>query len=159
MISVDPKYSTYERDQIKYEKLNQDPHDNEEEDDDVVFARNGSLSNGIEHSTNHTTEINEIQLEKAKILKRGNDVEVKVKKLRTVTKQRALCICCIFLVIVAFILSWLLVLPIFMSGNQADVIKHYQSPTPDWTLMFKNTSKLDLRTSSYMYMYMSDFYA
>ena len=141
-VSVDPNYPVYERDQIKYEKLSQDPHDNEEEDDDVVFAQNGVVSNGTNGNANHSTagDINGVQLERAKILRKGTEVEVKVKKLKTVTKYRALCICCIFLVIIAVILGWLLLLPVFSSGEQTTVMQYHNS-TPDWTLLFGDTSE------------------
>ena len=145
-ITVDPGQKLYERDKVKYEKLSQDPHDNEAEDDDVVFSQDGVVTNGhADTSLSNGHHQNGVHLKRAKILKNSSDVEVKVKKLRILTKYRALCFCCVILVVLAGALFFALLWPFISKSSKHIVVPHRNLSTSDWTHVFDNTSKYTIK--------------
>lgn len=140
--------------QVRYEPLNQDPVDNEEEDDDVVFVKDGQ-ANGVTHHSKPTEiqeihdslreniEVDALGLKKGKVSrnKPPADVEVKVLKNGALTRTRVLCFVGTLLACGAVVVTLAFVVP-YLRETKIPIIRYNQ--TEDWRVRMEGVGKNEI---------------
>ena len=137
-------------DKVRYEPLNQDPADNEEEDDDVVFVQDGAKQNGFKQATDiqelkdsmrEDIEVGDLGLQKAKVSRKkpASDVEVKVLKHGVLTRTRILCFVFTLVACVAAILAFIFIVP-YLNKPKIPIVQYNQ--TKSWITKFDDIGKV-----------------
>ena len=132
LILVSTSYS-----RVKYERLDQD--DNEEEDDDVMFSREG-ISSKVLNQDDVVVNGNHIQLERATLMKNPDYSVVQVHNSSLYKKTRNFCFLAVIVFCVVTALFLWLVLPslrAWASSQTAIASKR----TPPWEKSLYNYSK------------------
>ena len=109
----------------QYERLTQDPSDNEEEEDDILFLQDGRsarqngfhgkparspVTNGQTTPHDDSVEMSELGIQKAKI-RPASEVEVRVLKRARLTKTRAACFIATLIMAVCVVIGLVIILP------------------------------------------------
>lgn len=139
--------------------MTQDPSDNEEEDDNVVFVQEGveTHTNGFlkprhnaEESNGKTPTQEALEmglLQKATVSKKKptSDVEVKVMKRKLVTRTRLWGMAFVFLMVIALMLVSIFLLPFF--PKNLEKVSHYKEGI-EWVKEIEDYGKLLVPFSS-----------
>ena len=131
----------------QYERLNQDPSDNEEEEDDVLFIQDGGASkqNGFSQPGNEANkellsngknsekiELDDLGIQHARIRK-ASEVEVRTLRYRSLTLTRMICFVLTLLLAVGFVIGLVVVLPHLKASVSSQ--RHYPQ-TKEWNITY-----------------------
>jgi hypothetical protein len=144
----------------QYERLNQDPSDNEEEEDDILFLQEGGTTkqNGFAHArdeakkellpngeSGESIELGDLGIQTARIRK-ASEVEVRTLKYRSLTRTRMACFVLTLLLAIGCVIGLIILLPQMSNRLKS----HHYRQTDEWNHAFSEYGKLDCLFRGYV---------